>query len=362
MNTQTAAAIFFSIFFLQISIPPVSAQVISSYEEMFTLLPGGQKKIHINRPVIDEAHKWVAERQMLSRQRSITFIKPIGFDRLNEKYISIAFEALILPRKKAIFAMLFETNGEHGIVFSNPIYLAWVGSRDTKNYENMTPDAIRKSYQELGVADCTPGFVRTGVEKALLGKAEIGHTHDASSIVYGLLSESVIPDSIARNTDIGQIVNPAIAKLENKILKLERTVEALSLLLEGVSRKDGTLVFSDVNVQIVNGKGATNKINGRGNLIVGYNEARGADSREGSHNIVVGSKNAYGSYGGMVTGFNNEIGGKYASVIGGNNNSATGDYASITGGENNNAKGKYSCINGQSDRTKVDADANPHFQ
>ena len=64
-----------------------------------------------------------------------------------------------------------------------------------------------------------------------------------------------------------------------------------------------TVRFKDVNVQIVNGLGATNGFpddpdsldpvqtttNGLGNLIVGYQEMHPAgDDRTGSHNVVVG--------------------------------------------------------------------------
>ena len=70
-----------------------------------------------------------------------------------------------------------------------------------------------------------------------------------------------------------------------------------------------TILFSGVNVQIVNGLGATNgrpdnpdsinplftQTNGTGNLIVGYNEPGhpAGDNRTGSHNIVAGIYNSW---------------------------------------------------------------------
>ena len=43
--------------------------------------------------------------------------------------------------------------------------------------------------------------------------------------------------------------------------------------------------------------------NGLGNLVIGYNELRGAgDDRSGSHNLVIGSRNNYSSHGGLVGG------------------------------------------------------------
>ena len=98
-----------------------------------------------------------------------------------------------------------------------------------------------------------------------------------------------------------------------------------------------TIVFEEVNVQIVNGLGATNgnpadptsvlqtTVNSLGNLIVGYNE--GADAgliRTGSHNIIVGTQHQFSSFGGMVVGFTNTISGAYSSISGGTRGAASG--------------------------------------
>lgn len=84
--------------------------------------------------------------------------------------------------------------------------------------------------------------------------------------------------------------------LLNRILELESKVAQLEDLLQNVSRPDtNTILFSNVNVQIVDGSGDTEgTVNGRGNLIVGYNELRDyGNDRQGSHNIVVGRMNNY---------------------------------------------------------------------
>lgn len=60
----------------------------------------------------------------------------------------------------------------------------------------------------------------------------------------------------------------------------------------------------------MSGSGSTEgTVNGRGNLIVGYNERLVGDTniRTGSHNLVVGAFNNYSSYGGQVIGYNNTI-------------------------------------------------------
>ncbi len=136
------------------------------------------------------------------------------------------------------------------------------------------------------------------------------------------------------------------------VAELEARIAYLEALLANVTRGtvDGqdTIRFSGVNVQIVSGSGNTGEpINGRGNLIVGYNELRGTgDDRTGSHNIVVGSYQNYSSYGGLVAGYYNEISGPYASVSGGFNNIASYYHASVSGGAANTASGFLASVSG----------------
>jgi hypothetical protein len=139
-----------------------------------------------------------------------------------------------------------------------------------------------------------------------------------------------------------------------------------------VTRNGNELVFAGMNVHIQNGTGAVSKINGTGNLIVGYD-----DPGAGSHNVLVGAKNTCNSYGGLVTGVghtvtkkygaitggsNNEATGDYAVIVGGHDNKSSGDFSSILGGHTNKAQGNYSSINGQQERTKVGEGDNKHFR
>ena len=58
------------------------------------------------------------------------------------------------------------------------------------------------------------------------------------------------------------------------------------------SEEGTTLRISGLNVQIVNGEGATASTNALGNLILGYNEpSQETARRTGSHNLVLGSGN-----------------------------------------------------------------------
>jgi hypothetical protein len=363
MSRSVLSSLIFLMMVTLMVCQPVQAKKISSYDEMYTLLPGGMALSEANRAVVENAQKLVSERQMLRKRRTIRFMKPIGLDVMNEKYISVAFDVQIMPRKPAVFSLLFETNGENPVTFPNTTYLHWVGPNDLKLFSEMTLDGLYKSYQEMGVEDCKPGFMRTGIEKTLLGKADINHTHDVSALVSGIIAETRIDDSIARDKEVGDAVRAYVTSLEKRIDQLERKLANVNEILSGVTRSNGTITFSNVNLQLVNGRGATAETNGKGNLIVGYNEYRGGgDTRSGSHNIIVGSRNSYSSYGGIVSGSANDIAGRYASVIGGHNNCAGGEFSTITGGAKNNAKGKYTSINGQSERTKVGNSENPHFK
>lgn len=103
----------------------------------------------------------------------------------------------------------------------------------------------------------------------------------------------------------------------------------------GTPRK--TLVLEGVNLQIVNGQGTTDTLNGLGNLIVGYNEAPlvGSCDDSGSHNIVGGVQNSYSSFGGLVVGVSNNITNTFSSILGGTLNTSNGARGVIVGGANN---------------------------
>ena len=136
-------------------------------------------------------------------------------------------------------------------------------------------------------------------------------------------------------------------------------------ILQGVSRDGDTLLFSGMNVQIVNGSGSTRNLNGLGNLIIGYNaQIRQPDppaQRSGSHNIVVGDQHEFLSDSGIVAGELNKISNRAASVLaglansaegfgaavlGGSNNHATGDDATVSGGGRNTASGRQASVSG----------------
>lgn len=120
------------------------------------------------------------------------------------------------------------------------------------------------------------------------------------------------------------------------------------------------IIFAGCNVHVQSGEGPgnLNKTNGKGNLIIGYNElvvtvpsttgrkiTRNASTdRSGSHNLIVGPGHSYTAHGGIVTGFGNSIYGEYTSVSGGYGNQANGFASSISGGADNVAVGEGASV------------------
>lgn len=127
-----------------------------------------------------------------------------------------------------------------------------------------------------------------------------------------------------------------VTSLQGQVRTLTSEVSALESLLTGVTRATvngyETLQISGENVQIVNGDGTEESENGLGNLILGYNDSAGVQS--GSHNLVLGTGQAYTSYGGIVGGQWNTVTSPYA-IVGGEYNRINDDSSSIVGGCDN---------------------------
>lgn len=126
-----------------------------------------------------------------------------------------------------------------------------------------------------------------------------------------------------------------------------QSVSGAGTLIPCVTASATDVFFNNCNVHIRNGTGTTDGVpNGRGNLIVGYNENDGGDTKNGSHNLVIGPHHTYTSFGGIVAGLNNRIAAAYASVTGGDSNAATGITASVSGGTFNTASGTAASATG----------------
>ncbi|MCP4134482.1 MAG: hypothetical protein GY754_26145 [bacterium] len=132
-------------------------------------------------------------------------------------------------------------------------------------------------------------------------------------------------------------------------------VGKIESILKGVTRKKNDIIFSGMNLNIVNGTGSTGgPVNGLGNLVVGYNEPRYKNNkRAGSHNIVVGIRQNFSSYGCLVAGEQNNVFAAYSAVTGGSNNSARSRNSSVTGGTFNHAIGRDATVSGGSHNTAI---------
>ncbi|MDJ0869625.1 MAG: hypothetical protein QNK03_26230 [Myxococcota bacterium] len=204
------------------------------------------------------------------------------------------------------------------------------------------------SAAQVGAA--TPG----DVDGAIGTHASDPGAHHAKTETFGELSDQIadaqLPDSIARDDELAAEATArqdGDAVLQGQVDALQAQVAALNALLEDVTRSGDTLEFSGMNVQIVNGAGSSDTLNGLGNLIVGYNEDVTVPvDRTGSHNVVIGVEHSYSSFGGLVAGRRNTISEVFASVTGGVFNTASGQYASVSGGSDNTASDTASSVSG----------------
>jgi hypothetical protein len=144
----------------------------------------------------------------------------------------------------------------------------------------------------------------------------------------------------------------------------EATISGLRSLLGGVTRsRDGstlvitgngagagsalkTVLFKGVNVQVVNGTGIETRLNGLGNLIIGYADNTGGARRTGSHNLITGDNGSWTSYGGLLAGDFNQIKGPFDAIAGGRSSTASGFDATVAGGAGNLASGFAASANG----------------
>lgn len=354
-----------------------------------------------------ELNTTYAERKHIFRQ-SRSF--PTKIFKINAQYTTIGFEKMLNYKgvwEKAAYVLLFENQGPRSLSYANA-YLFWKGKPSVQEYSNissrylckefsaLTPLDVCKSDDAIRVASVKKADsdiskprkkkprkpVQTGsaialkvneldaelhrVNAAVAKKAEKTHTHSGDDIISGIIRESFIDAAVARDRELRNLPKRAaydeldetyVQSLENRIMELENTIKNLSALLEGVSREQDTVVFSGVNLQIVNGTGSTTgKINGKGNLIVGYNHNRNrkeTTKRTGSHNIILGDGHEYTSYGGFVAGLSNTISGAYSSVTGGLRNMANGDYSTVSGGHFKTAEGVYATAGPDSNTSKT---------
>lgn len=115
----------------------------------------------------------------------------------------------------------------------------------------------------------------------------------------------------------GPDVTQLIMALQAQVNDLTARLTALETKLARVSVSGDDIYITGANLHLRSGSGSTDgPVNGRGNLIIGYNEMRGTgDNRSGSHNLVLGSQHNYISYGGLVAGLRGGITAPFSTAI-----------------------------------------------
>ncbi len=157
--------------------------------------------------------------------------------------------------------------------------------------------------------------------------------------VVAAFSLGTAKDSIAQGYGV------TLAQLATRMTAVE--TKTAFITTDGNATDGGNMYITNANLHVRSGSGATNgRVNGRGNLIIGYNEVFGTagDERTGSHNLVIGRAHDYTSYGGIVAGLRNRITAESASVLGGQENEATGMQAVVINGIQNDASGVASTV------------------
>lgn len=157
----------------------------------------------------------------------------------------------------------------------------------------------------------------------------------------------------------GQIsaLQHGLSQDEAAISRLQRLFSGVTLSRDGstlvIAGRGGnarsalkTVLFKGVNVQVVNGTGIETKLNGLGNLIIGYADNTLGGLRTGSHNLITGDNGAWTSYGGLLGGDFNQIDGPFDSIPGGRSSTATGFDSTVAGGAGNLASGFATTANG----------------
>jgi len=142
----------------------------------------------------------------------------------------------------------------------------------------------------------------------------------------------------------------------------DATLAPVSALAPYVTVDTGTIndlagphvIFSGVNLHVRSGHPSGNSYteNGRGNLVVGYNEPSDSSfpaERGGSHNVVVGPNHRYNFGVGLIVGGSSRLGNDGASVSGGFMNTASGLFATAGAGLRNEASGDFASVSGGAD-------------
>ena len=303
---------------------PVASEPVGGYNSYIELLPGGRPKQLANEEIISGAQAEIIRTEAIKRKRKIKFIRPIDIVRLNSTYSMISFEvshtlknSSRFSKNPAIYSLLFEGNGPSGLKRYAKNYIKWFGPSDIEQYNKSTTSKFCEIFIRSGVEDCVFEAKKVAEKKKdrtkslidKIGKLEKSVTRQSlhaqkleETIAQYHLQAQQLEETTAQQRLQAQQLEGTITqqrlraqqlqeKMAQQLLqsqKLETMVNALYALLEGVSRGKNEILFSGINLHIVNGTGSTHdNVNGTGNLIVGYNEKKpGENLQMESHEII----------------------------------------------------------------------------
>jgi hypothetical protein len=158
----------------------------------------------------------------------------------------------------------------------------------------------------------------------------------------GLITEDGITQAIATESGALGGLAARINGLESSLSVSTASLTAMAALNERVHVNGmGDVIFHDTNVFIQNGTTASDEMNGKGNLVLGYNLSAGSEDRAGSHNLIIGDLHAYAGHSSIVAGEAHELSANYSAIIGGIGNQVTNDYGAAVGGQYNVVNGMY---------------------
>ncbi|WP_300672252.1 hypothetical protein [Desulfoluna sp.] len=299
--------IFASLIFFAL---PAASEPVGGYNSYIELLPGGRPKQLANEDIITGAQAEIIRTEAIKRKRKIKFLCPIDIVRLNSTYSMISFKVSHTVKNSsrfsinpAVYSLLFEGNGPSGLKRYAKNYIKWFGPSDIEQYKTSTTSQFCEFFIRSGVEDCLFETKKIAEKKndrtqRLIAKIrELEKSVTRQSLHAQQLEETIaqyhlqaqqFEETTEQQRLQAQNLQKTMAHQRLQTQKLETRVNALHALLEGVSRGKNEILFSGINLHIVNGTGSTHdKVNGTGNLIVGYNEKKqGENLQMESHEII----------------------------------------------------------------------------
>jgi hypothetical protein len=243
-----------------------------------------------------------------------------------------------------------------------------LGPVDARAQSQGIPARIAQLETQLGQALATIGQLQAALsaEAAARQAADAALQASINGVSGGGVTLAVVEAAVgaeaaaraAADTSLQSNINAeAVARAA-----FDATLAPVSALAPYVTVNTGTLdnlagphiIFTGANVHIRSGHASANSYteNGRGNLILGYNEPSDSsfpEERGGSHNLVVGPNHRYNFGVGLIVGGSSRLGGDGASVSGGFMNSASAVFSAVSGGMRNDASGEFAAVSGGAD-------------